>query len=367
MQLSRIFSWILFGIVLPCAFALPVPSNDVINSIKDANKKNVDENVKSGSDDVESDEINNNNFQPQFPPQGRPYFMPEMTMRQNKMFGFFGYIPTFAPIPAPAFYPTLPTPDYFSDYSYYGYNDDDDDMMSRANTKKRPNQFKNSPIYYIRLPPTPYMFVPGLGYISQPPTYQPMAPVAPVAPIIPPVVPGIPGQTSPFYNLPLNFMANGKPTNIYQWQGGPTQQQSPMMPSNQFGMQGQNQYGMQSPTQNQFGMQGQNQFGMQGQGQNQFGMQSQPSYNPQAPPSPMPTQPAPQRPHKPYRPYPRPQNTYVQDSKVTHLKGPFLFNGRPEDIYLLSNMQNFQNPYNAGYYPDPYSYNNYNPYNNPYY
>lgn len=330
MQLTRIIEYLLYGLIIPyTAFGLPVTSSDIISSIKGIQKK-LDVNVKNNDSQLSEEVTENEEID-----QPRPILMPEMSMRQNKMFGFYGYIPAFAPIPA--YYPTLPAPDYFSDYSYYGYNDDDDDVMSRANTKKRPNQFKNSPIYYIRLPPTPYMFVPGVGYISQPPTYQPMAPIIP--PVVP-AMPAMPGPTSPFYNLPLNFMANGKPTNIYQWQGnpgGPTQ-----MPTNQFGMQ--------LP--------------------NQFGMSPQASYNPQIAQQPMPSPPQPQqppqRPHKPYRPYPRPQNNYMQDSKVTHLKGPFLFNGRPEDIYLLSNFQNLQNPYNAGYYPDPYSYNNYNPYNSYY-
>lgn len=34
-------------------------------------------------------------------------------------------------------------------------------------------KYDDSNIYYIRLPPTPYMYVPGLGYVSQPPKYSP--------------------------------------------------------------------------------------------------------------------------------------------------------------------------------------------------
>lgn len=343
MQLSQIISCFLLGLVIPGVFGAPVHSGDIISTIKGIHKK-LDGKGMTENETHLSEESNESEDQS----DPRADLMQEMSMRQNKMFGFYGYIPAFSPIPS--YYPTLPTPDYFSDYSYYGYNDEDEDVMSRgAGTKKRPGQFKNSPIYYIRLPPTPYMFVPGVGYISQPPTYQPMAP------IIPPVVPAIPpmhGPTSPFYNLPLNFMANGKPTNIYQWQGNP---QAPSgMPGNQYGMQMPNQFGMQAP----------NQFGVPQQSYNP--QQSfNPQQGPQQMPSPVPQQP-PQRPHKPYRPFPRPQNTYMQDSKVTHLKGPFLFNGRPEDIYLLSNFQNLQNPYGAAYYPDPYSYNNYNPYNSYY-
>jgi hypothetical protein len=86
--------------------------------------------------------------------------------RQNKMIGYFNYNPYYAaaaavPYSSPVYYP----PEFFDDFAaYYGYNDDDE-IMSRQNPgRRRPGgNFKNSPIYYIRLPPTPYMFVPGEG------------------------------------------------------------------------------------------------------------------------------------------------------------------------------------------------------------
>ncbi|CRK94924.1 CLUMA_CG008415, isoform A [Clunio marinus] len=50
----------------------------------------------------------------------------------------------------------------------------------------------------------------------------------------------------------------------------------------------------------------------------------------------------------PQRPYntQRPVNPFIQESKVTNLKGPFLFNGRPEEIFLLQNTFNplYTNP-----------------------
>jgi hypothetical protein len=221
----------------------------------------------------------------------------ETGSRQNKMIGFypfnalpFGY-PAYS---APVYYPS----EFYEDFaSFYGGYGEDEEIMSRANPggRRRPaagGSFKNSPIFYIRLPPTPYMFVPGLGYISQPPSYTPMAPV--------------PQPISPFYNLPLDFISNGKPTNIYQW-GSPASQFQQQQP----------QYVQQSP---------------------QFG--GYPSYQ----------QPRPQRPQRPYNQRPiNPMNPYIQESKVTNLKGPFLFNGRPEEIFLL---QNSYNPINQ-IYPDP--------------
>lgn len=125
--------------------------------------------------------------------------------------------------------------------------------------------YENSPIYYIRLPPTPYMFVPGLGYVSQPPSIGP--------PIPPPV--------NPFINLPIEFVSNGKPTNIYQWTGAPTYQD------------------------------------------NYNSVYSRPS-----------------RPND-YNNYQRPQKKPVQDSKVTNLKkGPYVFNGKPNDIFVLRDSYN---------------------------
>ncbi|XP_053659431.1 uncharacterized protein LOC128708477 [Anopheles marshallii] len=165
---------------------------------------------------------------------------------------------------------------------------EDEDILSRHSQagRRRPT-VKNSPIYYIRLPPTPYMFVPGVGYISQPPTIQPMA--APV-PQYPQLAPPPPVTMSPFYQLPINFVSNGKPSGIYQWNGAPAAPAAPPQPT--------------------------------------FAL-----------------------------PYPRPQrpafapSPFIQDSKITHLKGPFLFNGRPEEIFLLQNAFNplFQSPLNSYY------------------
>lgn len=213
----------------------------------------------------------------------------ETGLRQSKMIGFLPYggfpFGSFG-YSAPVFYP----PEFYDDFAaFYGFSDSDEEIMSRQNpgNRRRPaGNFKNSPIYYVRLPPTPYMFVPGLGYVSQPPTYTPMSPVPP--------------PISPFYNLPLDFISNGKPTNIYQW-GSPVNTFAASQP--QYVQQSAPQYG---------------------------------SYPSQY-----------QRPQRPS--FQRPMNSmnpYVQESKITNLKGPFLFNGRPEEIFLL------QNSYNP-IYPDP--------------
>jgi len=218
----------------------------------------------------------------------RDQMLGEARLRRNKMIGVFNPFSQFNPVnyayAAPVYYP----PEFYDDFSaFYGYGSEDEDIMSRQSPsghRRRPvsGGYKNSPIYYIRLPPTPYMFVPGLGYISQPPSYQPMAPA--------------PQPISPFYNLPLEFLSNGKPSNIYQW-GSPATQFAPQNPYAE----------PQAP---------------------QYG--GYPSYQ-----------------QRPQRPYQRPVNPYVQESKVTNLKGPFLFNGRPEEIFVL------QNSFSSPIYADP--------------
>lgn len=76
------------------------------------------------------------------------------------------YYPPYFPTGAEQIDTTQNTDDYSSEDEFTDANDVDDDG-SRANTKRRPSNKQNSPIFYIRLPPTPYMFVPGMGYISQ--------------------------------------------------------------------------------------------------------------------------------------------------------------------------------------------------------
>ncbi|KAK9294314.1 hypothetical protein QLX08_011033 [Tetragonisca angustula] len=83
------------------------------------------------------------------------------------------------------------------------------------NFDERTSGYEESNIFYIRLPPTPYMFVPGLGYISQPPTYS----TANLRPQVSYARPARPKQpVNPFIKLPIDFVSNGKPTSVYQWQ-----------------------------------------------------------------------------------------------------------------------------------------------------
>ncbi|XP_076657781.1 uncharacterized protein LOC143361914 [Halictus rubicundus] len=109
--------------------------------------------------------------------------------------------------------PQLPFPGVpYDDYARNNYNAED---TADAESKRR----QESNIFYIRLPPTPYMFVPGLGYISQPPKYSTsnLRPqIGHHKPTRPKPVYQKPGN--PFIKLPIDFVSNGKPTSVYQWQ-----------------------------------------------------------------------------------------------------------------------------------------------------
>lgn len=281
-----------------------VPGDELMKSIQEVQKK------FTGPKPIENDAIpgdiasNKASDAQSIAKDKNSDMMTEESTRRDKMLDYYGYYsgagtpyqatyPSTYPQGYPAMYTApypvyLPSEEYDEDYNNNNI-DDDEDAFSRANSRRKPVGGQNSPIFYIRLPPTPYMFVPGMGYISQPPTMQPIA--SPYAlPPPPPPQPAVPAM-SPFINLPINFVSNAKPTGIYQWNSGTN-----------------------------------------------FGPQF-PSY---LPPRPRPSY---QRP-KPY--------VQHQDSKITHLKGPYMFNGRPEDVYLLPNPS-FTSPYNAHYHHNPYA------------
>lgn len=146
---------------------------------------------------------------------------------------------------------------------------DDPRAMSRAQPGSGNRKKPDSPMYFIRLPPQPYMFVPGYGYVSQPTRLEPP--------------PFMQRPNSPFLNLPLGYVSNAKPVGVYT------------LPQQQY------------------------------------------------------QQPQQQRPHKPHRrPQPAPATTTVApppppmqqqhqrpDSPLYNMdKGPYVFNGRPSDVFL---------------------------------
>ncbi|XP_041978179.1 uncharacterized protein LOC121732380 [Aricia agestis] len=215
---------------------------------------------------------------------------PKRNSRRNKALNLFGYFPPFLSS-------SLDYAEDDDDDITFSVNDDnfDGEDLSRTIPSKRRQQNKhkngnqdaysndrlnslqydNSPIFYIRLPPTPYMFVPGLGYVSQPPS---------LGPPMPPMMPN-PAQ-DPFINLPLDFVSNGKPTGVYQWSGAGFPPSPPVDPY----------YGGGQPM-----------------------MPSRPSYNG-------------------YKPKPKPAPS---NSKITNLKGPYVFNGKPGDsVYVLRDTYN---------------------------
>lgn len=170
--------------------------------------------------------------------------------RQGKSLNYYDYVQPaeeFVDYGAADGYEDADGDDYALDY-------DQNDLGRTLPKRKKVRRPYNSPIYYIRLPPQPYMFVPGFGYVSQPPQ----------------------NPVQQFLNVPVSFVSNGKPANIYQWSG-----------IQQF------------PT--------------------------------PAPPAPIPR---PQPPAMVQRPKPKP------DSTIHRLPGQFAFNGKPEDIFVLRDSYN---------------------------
>lgn len=151
-----------------------------------------------------------------------------------------------------------------SDYLPMNLNENELSRSIPPRKTVRPQSY-NSPIYYIRLPPQPYMFVPGLGYVSQ----------------------SAPSAVSQFVNLPVPFVANGKPSNIYQWSG--TFQGFPTQPP---------------------------------------------------PPARFPSFPSPPSSPPMYTPPMKPIKKPLPDSTIHRIPGTFTFNGKPDDIFVLRDSYN---------------------------
>ncbi|XP_012062158.1 PREDICTED: uncharacterized protein LOC105625440 [Atta cephalotes] len=112
------------------------------------------------------------------------------------------------------------------------YENDNSELTAKdRSASESDKRYPESDIFYIRLPPIPYMFVPGIGYISQPPTYS-SAPLKPPISFVPQLVqlhhvrpvrpqPASQQTVNSFIKLPIDFISNGKPTAVYQWQKKP--------------------------------------------------------------------------------------------------------------------------------------------------
>lgn len=155
------------------------------------------------------------------------------------------------------------------------------DQDLRLSSRARPAAKPDSPVYFIRLPPQPYMYVPGYGYVSQPTRLEPP--------------PFTQRPHSPFLNLPLSYMSNAKPVGVYT------------LPQQHHNQQQHQQY------------QPQQQHHQQQQHQQQNRPQK-PNRRPQPSPTSLPT----------------PSQQQQPDSPIYNLdKGPYVFNGRPTDVFLL--------------------------------
>jgi len=120
-------------------------------------------------------------------------------------------------------YSRMPT--YEIDYN------DNSELTTKDRSAGASKRYQESDIFYIRLPPIPYMFVPGLGYISQSPTHS-SATLKPQIPLVPQLIqlhhvrpvqsqPASQQTVNPFIKLPIDFISNGKPISVYQWQKKP--------------------------------------------------------------------------------------------------------------------------------------------------
>lgn len=134
----------------------PMPSSKIISSIQQQQQQ------KYEDDDADSSNMRLHKNRLEKYENSEDYFSEMQSPqhhRQNKMIGYYsGFNPYAYPVVLPYASPVLYPPEFFDDFSaYYGYNEDDEMMSRTAGNRKRPANFKNSPIYYIRLPPTPYM------------------------------------------------------------------------------------------------------------------------------------------------------------------------------------------------------------------
>ncbi|KAL1452707.1 hypothetical protein WDU94_006911 [Cyamophila willieti] len=234
----------------------------------------------------------------------------------------------------------------------------EDEVMSRARpTGNNKKKYENSPIYYIRIPPSPYVHVPGYGYVSETPSLKPPPQVVQNDP--PPNKhtynhqnpnnynqqnPNNYNQQNYMQNQPNydynnnNYMSNlmGAMSNYMNFNPAPAANnyyptyQNPltnlayqndeyangaMYPANTFPL---NAAGAHNKYQNSPVYNLPLQFLANGKPTNIYTMPNE-------------IQPAPMKPSKPARP----------DSPIYHLdKGPYVFNGKPTDIILLRDAYN---------------------------
>lgn len=242
-------------------------------------------------------------------------------MVTSRLMPFFSYPqPVFIPFPMYL----APTDLLYTGYTGAGGNEIEEPMPRAASDPRAQSTHfdtspptgsnaaiaRNSQIYFMRFAPMPYMFMPGLGFTSAQSTLPALQPYT---------IPAI----SPILNIPLNFVANGKPTNIYQMGGTPNDFQNSIHFNNV------NPFGVRppSPLSSALAFAGAHRPGAA----NTANSYSTPgAFGPSTPPQ-------------------SALQSLQQDSKMTLLKRPFLFNGRPEEIYTLPN--NFNPLYsNSAYY-----------------
>lgn len=234
----------------------------------------------------------------------------------------------------------------------------DDEMMSRARPSgTHRKKYEDSPIYYIRIPPSPYVHVPGYGYVSESPSLKPPPQVVQNEPPSKVNNGGLynqnymqpnqnyqdPSSQPDYMSSLMGAMSNFMPSQNYMnFNPAPA-------PSNYFSNYQNTMTNV--PYQNdQYNPSGavypantfplNSQYTGTGGSHNKY--QNSPIYNlplqflANGKPTSIYTLPneiqaTPVKPSKPHRP----------DSPIYHLdKGPYVFNGKPSDIYMLRNAYN---------------------------
>lgn len=131
--------------------------------------------------------------------------------RKAKNYGYYPYIPI--------------NYNYPHDMGYYfpqGKTPINQEWRTEPFKRKTTQQLLDSPIYYVRLPPSPYVYVPGMGFVSRPPSLAEPG----VLNAISDQKPENNGEITPenFLHVPIDFVSNGKPTSVYQLPNDPIKQ-----------------------------------------------------------------------------------------------------------------------------------------------
>lgn len=147
--------------------------------------------------------------------------LPTGSARKQKSYGYFPYLPN--PVMNYNFPP---------DMGYYfpqGKTPLSQEWRTEPFKRKNSPQLMDSPIYYVRLPPSPYIFVPGMGYVSRPPSLNEPGMLDALTENKPDSSSNQGDGIRPenFIHVPIDFVSNGKPTGVYTLPNEPISKPNP--------------------------------------------------------------------------------------------------------------------------------------------